>query len=262
MGARCVFVLLIAAAAAGQSPQKRNAEPKSKAQPGIRWVESGPGVVGVNPNQPYRPIAPNRAQSRETIFEFYLRVLNPRQIQWGDEIERRIQNLTDQSVRNPYFRLAAFETAVILLLMLVCWLWWDKMHQVKWVAAECLTDAITAKAIADQRAEDALDQYNRHIELCNRAIETQESGIPGGKGASDWQREIRELQETLTTERSQRARAEAELKNREEMQAQLEWRLSQMEATMQQRREGANSELVARLQRAEAELAGKKNAKK
>lgn len=31
---------------------------------------------------------------------------------------------------------------------------------------------------------------------------------------------------------------------------------------MQQRREGANSELVARLQRAEAELAGKKGSKK
>lgn len=259
MAARCVLVIALTLAATAQTDSP---SPKRKAPSGTKWVESGSGVVGVDPKQPYRPIPPNRAQSRETIFEFYLRTLNPRQIRWGDEIDRRIQNLTDQSARNPYFRVAAFETSVILMLMLVCWVWWDKMHQIKWAAAECLMDAINAKVIADRRADEALDQYNRHIELCNRAIETNESGIPMGKGTSDWQREIRELQETLATERAQRARAEADLKSQKEMQTQLERRLSQMEATVQQRREDANSELVARLQRAEAELAGKKNAKK
>ena len=98
--------------------------------------------------------------------------------------------------------------------------------------------------------------------MCNRAIETQKSGIPLAKTGSDWQREIRELQESLAAERTQRARAEAELKTREELQTQLEQRLSQMESVMQQKRDDANSELVARLQRAEAELAGKKNTRK
>ncbi len=250
-----VVALTLSAIAQTDSPPPKRTAPSSTTA-----VESG--SVSVDPKQPYRPIPRNRVQPRETIFEFYLRALNPRQIRWGDEIERRMQNLTEQSARNPYFRLAAFETGVILILMLVCWVWWDKMHQIKWAAAECLTDAINAKVVADKRAGDALDQYNRHIELCNRAIETNESGIPMGKGTSDWQREIRELQETLATERAQRARAEADLKAQREMQTQLERRLSQMEATVQQRREDTNAELVARLQRAEAELAGKKNAKK
>ncbi len=254
----CTLVALMAFSAGAQTPEtNRKARP-----PAVQWVESGSGVVGVNPSQPYRPIPPNRAQSRETIFEFYLRALNPRQVKWGDEIERRIRNLANQSVGNPYFRLAAFETGLILLLMLVCWIWWDKMHQVKWVAAECLADAINAKAVADARAGEAIDQYNCHIEMCNRAIETQQSGIPLAKTGSDWQREIRELQESLAAERTQRARAEAELKTREELQTQLEQRLSQMELVMQQKRDDANSELVARLQRAETELAGKKNTRK
>ncbi len=255
------IILLAATVATGQTPPSPK-QPAKQQEPPVRWVESGPGVVGVNPQQPYRPIPANRAQSRETIFEFYLRALNPLQIKWGDEIERRLRNLSEQSIENPYFRLAALETGLILLLLLVCWLWWDKMHQIKWVAAECLADAINAKMIADHRATDAIEQYNRHIEMCNRTIEGQESGLSTGKGTSDWQREIRELQQSLATERTQRARAVAELKSREELQSQLERRITQMEATMQQRREGANSELVARLQRAEAELAGKKSPRK
>jgi len=250
------IALLLACSAAAQTRRPPREEPA------VQWVESGPGVVGVNPKQPYRPIPPNRAQSRETIFEFYLRTLNPRQIRWGDEIERRIQILTEQSVRNPYFRLAAFQTSLILLLMLVCWVWWDKMHQIKWVAAECLTDAINAKRLADERAVDAIDQYNQHLEMCNRAVETQHSGIPMAKGGADWQREVRELQEALATERTHRAQAEARLKSREELQAQLDQRLSELESAVHDKREGANSELVARLQRAEAELASKKNARK
>jgi len=46
--------------------------------------------VAVDPKQPYRPMSTNRAQTRETIFEFYLRTLNPRQINWGEEIDRRM----------------------------------------------------------------------------------------------------------------------------------------------------------------------------
>ena len=102
-----------------------------------------------------------------------MRVLNPRQINWGTEIDRRLANLREQSIGNPYFRLASFQLGLIVILLLLCWVWWDKMRQIKWVAAECLTDALNARMLAERRAVDAIDRHNRHIELCNRVIEGQ-----------------------------------------------------------------------------------------
>ncbi len=184
----------------------------NKAAPSrIRHVQSGSDVVAVDPKQPYRPLPANRVQTRETIFEFYLRTLNPRQINWGQEIDRRMARLAEQSALNPYFRFSALQTALILLLLLTCWLWWDKMQQIKRVASECLADAINAKRIADQRALDAINQHNRHIEMCNRVIENQESGLATGAGSEDVRRELREAQTQLTAERAKVAKLEAEL---------------------------------------------------
>jgi len=227
-----------------------------------KGIESGAGAVTVNPAQPYRPIPVSGTQPRESIWEFYLKALNPREIRWGDEIDRRLVVLAEQSVGNPYFRLCAFQMGLILVLLLICWLWWGKTREIKWVAAESLTDAINAKRIADQRALEAVDRYNRHIEMCNRVIEGQESGVGGGQGGADWQREVRDLQAQLATERTQSARLDAELKKRDEFQTQLERRIEQMESAMGDRQNGANSELVARLQRAEAELAKRKTGRR
>ncbi len=240
------------------APSANQKTPTKGAQSEVRHVQSGSGVVAVDPKQPYRPLPANRVQTRETIFEFYLRALNPRQIKWGEEIDRRLAVLAQQSVMNPYFRFCALQMVLILVLLLVCWLWWDKMHQIKWVAAECLADAINAKRIADYKALEAIEQHNRHIEMCNRVIESQDSGLATGSGAEDWRREMRDLQMQLATERAKSARLEAELKNRDELRSQLMERIQQLEQTMRERPSGVNAELVARLQRAEAELSNRK----
>jgi hypothetical protein len=254
-------VLICHAAVAQQAPSTTDARQKSEnkaASSRIRHVQSGSDVVAVDPKQPYRPLPTNRVQSRETIFEFYLRTLNPRQVNWGEEIDRRMARLAEQSALNPYFRFSAVQTALILLLLLTCWLWWDKMQQIKRVASECLADAINAKRIADHRAIEAINQHNRHIEMCNRVIENQESGLATGAGSEDVRRELREAQTQLTAERAKVAKLEADLKNREDIQRSLEGRIQQLEKTMSERQGGANAELVARLQRAEAELSSRR----
>lgn len=257
-----VGVILIShTVVAQQAPPAPKATQKAgdqAAQSEVRHIQSGSGVVAVDPKQPYRPLPANRAQTRETISEFYLRTLNPRQINWGEEIDRRMTLLAQQSALNPYFRFSAFQMALILLLLLTCWLWWDKMQQIKMVAAECLADAINAKRIADHRALEAINQHNRHIEMCNRVIESHESGLATGAGSEDLRREVREAQTQLTAERAKVAKLEADLKNREDIQRSLEGRIQQLEKTMSERQAGANAELVARLQRAEAELSSRK----
>lgn len=254
-------VLICHAAVAQQAPSTTDARRKSenKAAPSrVHHVQSGSDVVAVDPKQPYRPLPANRVQSRETIFEFYLRTLNPRQVNWGEEVDRRMARLVEQSALNPYFRFSALQTALILLLLLICWLWWDKMQQTKRVASECLADAINAKRIADHRALEAINQHNRHIEMCNRVIENHESGLATGAGSEDLRRELREAQTQLTAERAKVAKLEADLKNRADIQRSLESRIQQLEKTMSERQGGANAELVARLQRAEAELSSRK----
>src|SRR5882724_3397816 len=205
MRLKAILMFLVAAGTFGQAPQPAPPAstkgataptPKGK-EPAIRYMESGSGVVAVNPAQPYRPMPVGAAAPRDSIFGFYLRVLNPRQINWGTEIDRRLANLREQSISNPYFRLASFQVGLIVILLLLCWVWWDKMRQIKWVAAECLTDALNARIIAESRALEAIDRHNRHIELCNRVIEGQASGISGTTDSGNAALTVRELQTEL-----------------------------------------------------------------
>ena len=260
-----IGVALICGLAAAQQPpdappaqEAERETPTRKTQPPANQAESGADAVTFNPAQPYRPIPVGGTQPRESIWEFYLKALNPRQINWGDEIDRRLAVLTEQSVGNPYFRLCAFQMGLIVVLLMICWLWWDKMHQIKWVAAECLTDAINAKRMADTKALEAIGQHNRHIEMCNRVIEHEESGIPTGEGTEELRHDLHEAQTQLTNEKAKTLKLETDLKNREDIQRTLESRIRQLEQTMSERQGGANAELVARLQRAEAELNSQK----
>lgn len=256
----CLLCALVSPQLYGQDPSKaaesRSNRPAMPAPPQVQRQTVATGVT-VDPAQPYRPLPANASASppRQTIFEFYLGALNPRKIQWGDEIDRRLAILAAQSVGNPYFRVCAFQTGVILILLLLCWVWWDKMRQVKHVAAEWLTDVINAKLLAERRAENAISTYNRHIEMCNRVIERQESGIAAGKSTSEQHQEVQALQTQLAAERAKNAQLDADVKRRTELAAQMEARISHMEAKLREQRDETHTELVARLNRAEAELA-------
>jgi Skp family chaperone for outer membrane proteins len=222
-------------------------------------VQSGAGAVTVNPDQPYRPIPAERGRARrQNFFEFLLRSANPKQVDWGAEIDGRIRNLLDHSVNNPHFRLSTIQLAVIIFLLALCYFWHDKTEKTKQIAAENLTDALNAKSFADRRALEAIDRYNEHIEKCNRAIEAQESGLPRGSAQSDWQDEMRRLQTKLVSAEAEAARLAKQLEDRKGIQAQMEERVTQLEAELQRRKADPNQELVARLHRAEAQLGGKR----
>ena len=94
--------------------------------------------------------------------------------------------------------------------------------------------------------------------MCNRVIEHEESGIPTGAGSEELRRDLHEAQTQLTNEKAKTLKLETDLKNREDIQRTLESRIRQLEQTMSERQGGANAELVARLQRAEAELNSQK----
>ena len=68
MLARVTLVVWATIQVAAQTPPTE--QPDGKKTPPIRYVESGKGVVGVNPARPYRPIPVNSAQPRDSIFTF------------------------------------------------------------------------------------------------------------------------------------------------------------------------------------------------
>jgi hypothetical protein len=258
MSLRVTLALLAVIDAFGQTPASQT--PKGR-EPAIKYVESGAGVVAVNPAQSYRPMPVGTAAPRVSIFEFYLRVLNPRQINWGTEIDLRLANLRAQSIANPYFRLASFQVGLIFFLLLVCWVWWDKMCQIKWVAAEYLTDALNAKFLAEFRAEDAIERHNLHIEFCNRVIEGQAFGIGGTPDSGNAALTVRELQTELAASRANCARLQHELEQSKAEHVQVDERLAVLEAELKRKTAHPDPDLVARLERAESELAGRKNRK-
>lgn len=242
-------------------------EPPAEAVPETPWQwkaavppRTNPTGVTVNPAQPYRPLPAGGVQRRETIFEFYIKALNPRNSHWGDEIDRRIAILIDNSVRNPCFRFCAAQMGVILILLGLCWAWWDKLRQVRWIAAEQLADALNAKHYADTRAMEAITAHNRHMEACNRVIELELSGI-GKLVSSGLGLDMEKLQNDLAAARAETERLNAEIRDRDEKLAKQEDRLRAIEARMTKAPENPNAELIARLERAEAQLNQQNNRK-
>ena len=234
-----ILAALVCGLAAAQQPQDRPQEE-------TRLVNEVESAAPASPVQP-----------RRSVWDFALEALNPRQIRWGDELDRRLAELAEHSAGNPYFRLCAVQAALNLILLLISWLWWDKARQIKWVAAEALAEAINAQRMADAKAFEAIDRHNRHIELCNRVIEAQESGVGADQPSDDAREKIRDLQTQLAAERANGARLEAEAKRRNQLQPQLERRIEQLESRMRDGRDGANAELLARLERAESQLANR-----
>ena len=210
-------------------------------------------AVTADPARPYRPIPVGPSRPQETIFEFYFKALNPRKIHWGDEIDKRIEQFVDHSIRNPYFRFCAVQMGVILMLLALCWGWWDKLRQTKWITAEWLADAINAKQMSDQRAMDAIAAHNRHMESCNRVVEEQTSGIGKAIGYGP-KFEMEKLQNDLAASRAEVERLNAQIQDRDAKLAKQEARIQAIETKVAQSQDSSKAELIARLERAEAQL--------
>lgn len=255
--------VLILAAMIAPRPLSMPAQAPEECKESIETVPIETGNVGVDWNRPHRPVPVDRIAPRETSIECCLRTLNPKQIRWPDGIEWRIARLSERSLLNPYLRWSGFQMGVILFLLLVCWVWWwDKMRQIKRVAAECLADALNAERITEYGAKEAIGPYNRHTEYCNRLIDDQESGLTVANSTDTWRQKSLNLRNSLAAEETKSMRLQEALEDWKSLQTGLEQRLRQLEALVLVRPNGANAELVARLRRAKSHPGDKKVTKR
>ena len=135
-------------------PQKQQ---QSQAGPQLRAQPSGPTY-----------------QRGDTWYEFLLKQFNPSNFDYGAWMEERRQAFLDESVRNPYFTYGAGVTLGLLLMTVICAKQWIDHRRTLRITAEMLAELYNHDLHSRAAAEKAIQKYNRHIERCNRAIETNQ----------------------------------------------------------------------------------------
>src|SRR6266496_5135440 len=139
-------------------------------------------------------------QRSDTWYEFLLKQFNPEDLDYGKWMEQRRSAFLDASVRNPYFQYGGCITILLLITILLYGSKWTDHRRVLWITAEMMTDLYNHDTYSRQIAREAIQKYNEHIERCNRAIESSESGLsmPGKNSDAD---QLRSELQRVTEER-------------------------------------------------------------
>lgn len=119
---------------------------------------------------------------RETWYDAMLKKTNASHTDYGEWLEERRQALLDASVRNPFFWFSFWSVAVILLLSFVVAKLLINRSESNWEHAGVEADLRNQERYWRQKANEAVEQYNKHIEECNRAAEAAEAG----RGRPGW----------------------------------------------------------------------------
>jgi hypothetical protein len=128
-------------------------------------------------------VAPMRAQTprqpspgRGTWYEFLLKQFNPHGVDYGARLEKRREAFLEATVNDPHFWYSlSVTTGLLLMLIAYAKLHLDHRRSMR-ITVEMMADIYTHDLYSRQVANEAIQKYNGHIEQCNRAIETAESG--------------------------------------------------------------------------------------
>ena len=121
--------------------------------------------------------APRRLYEHNlNFYEFVLRQLNPNDKDWGGWYEERRAALVDAALHNPCFWYClglTLASSAILAALLKSQSDQDRQDD---IMGERLEEVRKFAANSHRVALEAIDKYNTHIELCNRAIEAGRAG--------------------------------------------------------------------------------------
>ena len=199
---------------------------------------------------------------RETFWDFWSRQFNPRNINYGAWLEQRRRAFLEQAGANPYFWFSFWELAAVCFLLL--WLAKERIDRksTEWEAASSMADLANYAEFCKRNAMEAIREHNEHVEVCNRVIESAETGRPVAPGASgpQWKAEMEALREKAETMETANARLKAQLEAKEASLTALSTRVDELARFQDGKSNGANSnsspnlDLVARVNRLTAEL--------
>jgi hypothetical protein len=163
-------------------------------------------------------------QRRDPSYQFLRKQFNDDDLDYGAWLERRRQAFLDASVHNPYFTYSAGVTFALMVVTLLFAKHRIDHRRSMWITAEMMTDLYNHDAYSRQVARHAIDQYNDHIELCNRAMEAADHGMSGPGMDSDVERLRSELElvtEVRDSYKRERDLAKQELVEKERLLAEM-----------------------------------------
>lgn len=167
------FLLAVTLPLSGQTRQRF--EPRRRVAPGPAPTET---------LAPYSPSPRGLYQPSMTWYEFLLRQLNPHDRDYGAWLGERRDALVEASIRNEYFWYGFWATVTIILLVAgLLKLLYDRKKE-KRIMGDMMDEVKAHDATSRQVAHEAIQRYNDHIELCNRAIEAQQADQTAGAGAA------------------------------------------------------------------------------
>ncbi len=201
-----IFVLATTVTALAQA-QPRYEQPRRHSPP------SAPTLA------PYSPSPRGLYQRNMPWYEFMLHQLNPHDRDYGAWYRERRESLVDASIRNQYFWYACWAT--MALIFVVAWLiksLYDRRKE-KRIMDEMMEEVKAHDTNSRKVAHEAIQRYNEHIELCNRAIEASEAGKSTSNGAesrpAQAQTEVDKLREQKVRLERDNARMAAEVQQRQ-----------------------------------------------
>jgi hypothetical protein len=168
----------------------------------INQQQSGTGQPSAVPQQPVPNAYPSRSArpapaaqysplaaqggyrgQKMTWYEALFRSLNPKNIDWGMNWERRRSIFLENSIGNKYFMYtAALSLLLVYSFVVIVWQRWNHAERLKQLAQRA-ADAMNYAKYWKQGADKATRKHNAHIEKCNRVIEAGENGLPVGDTA-------------------------------------------------------------------------------
>jgi hypothetical protein len=271
--AALTVALLCAPAATSQTTEdgsRVQAEPPARPKRPTRAgqaAEAAPGQTAVERPaygiQNYSPLAAAGAFKRQqqTFWEFWWHQFNPRNFNYGGWIEQRRRVFLEQAGENRYFWFSFWAFATICFLLL--WAAKERIDRkdTEWEAAECLADLANYADYCKRHAREAIQKHNEHIEVCNRVIESAETGrpiTPGSGNEEQWKAEVEKLRTEVAETTAANRKLTAELEKKTATATDLSDRIDQLERNHTERANGGsanpNTDLVKRLNRLTEEV--------
>lgn len=211
--------------------------------------------------QPSRP--PH--QTRDTWYDFMLKQFNKDNIDYGSWLERHRKAFLEATIRNAYFDYSFLATVALLFALgAYAKLWMDDRRKML-ATAEMMTDILNQDQYSRETARLAIEKYNRHIELCNRAIEAGGIGdtqMASGAELTGLRAELERVATDLATAARERDKALEELAQKSTVIAEMSIRIDALSKKFDGNGsngqtiniQGSNPELVAHINRLQQEL--------
>jgi hypothetical protein len=167
-----------------------------------------------SPGDPSSPKPRHLYEHDRTFYDFVLHELNPNDIDWGAWYELRREALVDSSIDNSDFWYCFWLTLALIVtgsawVKSLC----DRTRETH-IMGEQMDEVREFAANSHRVALEAIDKYNTHIELCNRAIEAgegaQATAAAGGSQNTQPQANPTKTREETELEKRDKTRRESE----------------------------------------------------